>query len=1682
MLESNPENQIELRQRGVHLSLYNLITCTTAEGSDEQPMSPALNVLLRLASDDSPSLDYDVAALLELLQQDSFSGALKTRFKVQLLQTLSEMMRRNDRVKDVFRVSNGFETALAVLMSLETILHKKGEVVAEEELHSCMPLVEAVFSTLTIAMAGSLDNREYMTSKGLYSAIASSLHFLNLIGSPADVVLLQHVVDCATEESFAEHDVYLCNPDPLLILYLEYDHLTLPAKRNFLQELQGLLKGEVVGAVNCHILLTSQFEAFLLDRLLPTLGTPADELFEDVRLLLQCVLAHQARPKLLRAVIELLYEATPGDKDIAETSTIKDHQEPERRSGIAISRAVLQTLRIVAETPRAATHIRMSGVFHSAVAAQVPKTMRRERSNRSTSALAHGQVLVEGLGERSWPPALGYSISLWIYLPRHWTGEAALTLFEIQAKLPLVRMQLIGTSVLLHLCDPAYLNKMKSKRRSRFRREPSGSDESRMVAYSVSLAKNVDANGKFSSGWHHLLFVHTPEKLLDKASGGVNVFFDSIPAAFVRCPYFPVIPELGKETAIVLGESGPKARWVDGQDAGPANAAPMQWALGGVLLIDGPLNVIHAQKLFILGPWYRGAMTCAGEGVRDSRSYASAMLERLHECSRGVDSSSVVEMLSRLGIARTWRDVIHAAHTFFGNHSNIGLSEDSIVLALHGGRASTRVVSDESGKRQLQTRLLGIDPTSGGPASGVVEGGASVVDIDSLAVSVRSMGGASCLLPLLQRTFDSDTVRSLLLLIKRILFGDAVNRYMFRKDKGHFILAWLLFSKREDGDKEEAVGEVAMRCVMTPKLLESILQLAITGEGRSAVITDPEMLNHVILNYQVWRGSFECDDRWTLIELVLQWLANLASPSNHNKALNCAILQRQNVVGWVLEIMLMLTVDIPSTNTLIVSVLAAALELLDSIVREKPTNRTLYAIFQYILVTLSHASSTATTPESAAPTLPKMGRKTHEGPVHVGLSTPTLPSPISKRRSSVAELVGRTRHELQVNQGINNAGRSARSSDILCKIRRMLFQLLMNLPREQGGETSAAENQALRKDERVLLVYAEVLSVRWFASVLDERLDRETVMLALEVLALSMQVSEDFSHHFVTRGGLDLVGRVFEHSEDLPGAVVILLMLLFGFPVSQLPSFVPYDTVSQTSHSESEPTESTFLSPQTKHQLLRRQSSIRSASSMGMAEETHATLEERITKHVCSQPEEALDIPVWATSVLRCLIKLIQNPISHADARFSWVATTVVSALERMASKAEASRRFLETAQNVQLLAGLIFVESGPHWDGPATKGVLSVFTSLLRLEMKISPTSRPSFRFAPPSLSPGGNRCVAVTLTKTILDAFDTCSDAAAVLKYQHVVFQQVIPLVEEESADKENVVHCLRFWAARASFGWCPMQESLILTKVVSAAGRVNPPLASKLINCARGLTLWAVERAVLLPDSDAPLHVTNLCQGIVQHLATLLGTLERTAPRDASIPTMPALKELEDWIEHNYHLDREEWIFFLCLFLHVNELRARYPSLKELEELWSALSDADKFLTGFLLGPNAVTNQQAALERLRENLLPVWQFVDGHVLFGARNEVDQLRPSRSPKSTSTSAEKAVSYPKKVASVEKEINTLLKKRKKSDKASDVDAVDELYKAAHALINSSHHEAADRHLKWQRATLEHLLKVRPKL
>lgn len=98
------------------------------------------------------------------------------------------MMKRNYRARDLWREESGFETALAVVLSLDSAIKRN------EESEVLIDVVKSVFEALTVAMSGNhIENRKYMHDKKLYQSLAATLKYVGLIGTKYDTVIINMV-------------------------------------------------------------------------------------------------------------------------------------------------------------------------------------------------------------------------------------------------------------------------------------------------------------------------------------------------------------------------------------------------------------------------------------------------------------------------------------------------------------------------------------------------------------------------------------------------------------------------------------------------------------------------------------------------------------------------------------------------------------------------------------------------------------------------------------------------------------------------------------------------------------------------------------------------------------------------------------------------------------------------------------------------------------------------------------------------------------------------------------------------------------------------------------------------------------------------------------------------------------------------------------------------------------------------------------------------------------------------------------------------------------------------------------------------------------------------------------------------------------------------------------------------
>ncbi|CAK9107808.1 BEACH domain-containing protein lvsA (Large volume sphere mutant protein A) [Durusdinium trenchii] len=468
--------------------------------------------------------------------------------------------------------------------------------------------------------------------------------------------------------------------------------------------------------------------------------------------------------------------------------------------------------------------------------------------------------------------------------------------------------------------------------------------------------------------WHHLVFVHKQVAnlglMLDKSlNGRMTLFCDGVEVATSRFPYPTSSPHGGLKTSVFLGVDP-----IVSATRRPSDPVRF-WRLGPMMMLDVPKDAVLARELYILGVNYTGTLTRSCATLRDARSFTTVLLEQLfsYELQRASSlDGSVVRHLEQIKLpSMCWKELLQKSNWILNQPGQVDL--ENVVYSFYAGRKATvegfpsidtkslvaknireidvprTVLVNSSNATSSDSSVDGSNGHGQQPVLAVLGGGAFAVTPLPLCDTIRSVGGVTVVLRLLELTDDPEVIQRVLNLLRDILNGHEYNRFSFRRLNGHRILAWLLFG-------------VAQRTkdIFTPPVFEAMLHLAILGQGTSAVIVDPEMLHQLVLNHQVWRGSEDTSGyhRWRFVIIILQWLSNLVDLGNVNAALNVDALHRLNIIDWVLEIMLTLAVDIPPEHGIVADVLAAALQFLHNLNKQKLVRRSLFEMFKHILVSL----------------------------------------------------------------------------------------------------------------------------------------------------------------------------------------------------------------------------------------------------------------------------------------------------------------------------------------------------------------------------------------------------------------------------------------------------------------------------------------------------------------------------------------------------------------------------------------------------------------------------------------------------------------------------------------------------------------------------------------------------------
>ncbi|GBG32310.1 BEACH domain-containing protein lvsA [Hondaea fermentalgiana] len=1346
MLDGDPINEQLLRESNAHHSLYRLVL--------RKPTAPLL-VLLQLARGDSPFLEQDVGALLEILQQSRRDWSRK----YEILGTLVEMMRKNHNAKNLMRQLNGFETMLYVLESLQG---KFSDDVPDDERNEAVSVLERVFQVFTVAMTGNhIVNRAYIKEEIRYESMSSTCQSIGIFGTAHDRVLVDMVIDCITEvieirlcrnrtsihnasELVDADTLRIRNVDPLQILTIRLSLLSEEGLGQLLTRLTSMVHGDhSEQAANCEILCETWLPKILMDELFEKILCDAGHpQHETAILLLGSLERHRSTTQSVERLLSAIFDVYNRKSTLsADHSTVV---------------ALLKVLNLAANPGNDdaffCPYVQMSGpsdVFlladetapgRKAVdssgnnSSSGPRKVAKQASHRSSvQDNAPGNLHIAGLGKRPWPPALGYTLSFWVWLGKEVGEPIVLASIRNKDGHQLLRVTIEdGGLVRCRTCGPQA--GQYSPNASRSSPPPIGTHASQLGTGATSYASDartgggrlsppvgsvpggglvddqasgpipeltraalaaVTASAEASAAvstllgiprnagsplagaspttpasplqappkpsasprerflrdlapyeivfpnlnlrpghWHHIVLVHKALSniglIIDKSlNGRMTLYCDGVEAATSKFPYPTSMPNGGLKTSVFMGVDP-----VLSATRRPSDAVRF-WRLGPMLMLDIPKTDSFARDAYLLGVNYNGTLSRSCATMRDARSFTTVLLEKVFAYERGseeVDAGSVTSHLDRLGLpSASWQDLLQRNTEFLHQSGHVDL--ENVICSFYAGRRTTlegfksidtkSLVEKKIREIDVPRTVLVNSATTAAPGAGqqqtlaVLGGGAFAVTPLPLCDTVRSVGGVTVVLRLLELSPDPEVTVLTLRLLRNIVGGHEYNRFAFRQSNGPRVLAWVLFG-------------IAQRTkeIFTPQVFENMLNLAVLGEGEDALIVDPEMLHQLVLNHQVWRGSQHSGHhRWGFVVIILQWLSNLVDKDNLNVRLNLDALLRLNIIDWVLEIVLTLAIDIPPEEDTISDVLAAALHFLHNFIKQRLEHRSLFELFKHILVSLpsdeevdevlvskSPEDASLTRSVSAPPSSEpageskneKEGENESEKDVRSSQET-TLPDPPPVRHeqtysTSTVETTNDTDDDTTNAKSPNPAQDEMNSSTIMPQIasggappprrrrrRRTVTDLVKSKAVKSGrrlalpsdDDLSEAGEAILRKIRCMLFellleipeqvpaestrtlaehrtatfaVFSDILSVHWFTCLIRPDSDSETFLLAVRLLVEILQESPEFARHFIAHGGFAMLAEAGKTHRELESLSFSFLILICGIPAHLLGS------------------------------------------------------------------------------------------------------------------------------------------------------------------------------------------------------------------------------------------------------------------------------------------------------------------------------------------------------------------------------------------------------------------------------------------------------------------------------------------------------------------------------------------------
>ncbi|CAN8295817.1 unnamed protein product [Cochlearia groenlandica] len=726
------------------------------------------------------------------------------------------------------------------------------------------------------------------------------------------------------------------------------------------------------------------------------------------------------------------------------------------------------------------------------------------------SKTGHASVQVS-LGERSWPPAAGYSFVCWFQFRNFLTT---------QGKEP--EASKVGSS------SKTRSSTVQQHEQNIFRMFSVGavSNESPFYAElyfqedgTLTLATSNSNSLSFSGleidegRWHHLAVVHSkPNALAGLFQASVaNVYLDGKLRHTGKLGYSP--SPVGKSLQVIVGTPATCARVSD-----------LTWKARSCYLFEEVLTSGCIGFMYILGRGYRGLFqdadllrfvpnqACGGGSMAildslDSDMNSSSNGQKFDGSNRQVDTkadgSGIVWDLERLG------------------NLAFQLPGKKLIFAFDGTCSEFIRASGSFSLLNLVDPLsAAASPIGGIPRFGRLVGSVCICRQSVIGDTIRPVGGMTIVLALVEAAESRDMLHMALSLLACALHQNPQNVKDMQTIRGYHLLALFLRPKMTlfDTQSLDIFFQIAAceALFSEPKKLESRQSTMNATPTETIFVNSYEDFGLSRFRYESSSvGSHGDMDDFSVPKDSFSHLSELETDI-HVETSNCIVLSNADMVEHVL---LDWTLWVISPVSIQIALLGF-LENLVSMHWYRNHNLTILRrinLVEHLLVTLQRG-------DVEVPVLEKLvvllgciledGFLTSELENVVRFVIMTFNPPEVKSRSSLL--------------------RESMGKHVI--VRNMLLEMLIDL-------------QVTIKAEELLELWHKIVSSKLITYFLDEAVHPTSMRWIMTLLGVCLASSPNFSLKFRTSGGYQGLMRVLQNFYDSPDIYYILFCLIFGKPV-----------------------------------------------------------------------------------------------------------------------------------------------------------------------------------------------------------------------------------------------------------------------------------------------------------------------------------------------------------------------------------------------------------------------------------------------------------------------------------------------------------------------------------------------------